>query len=155
MDFDDDEPLEEPGPAGTAVLADPDVVATEDDAGTEDHEFGADPDRTGGVDAGAPARGRGARRRDTTADGTGAGWPVVVMQWVLGAVGGAVLWVSFSYLWQNFTVVAIAAAVVVTVGLVLVVRGLLGGDDRRTTLLAVLVGLLLTASPAVLWLLQR
>jgi len=52
-------------------------------------------------------------------------------------------------------VVAVAAAIVVVVGLVLVVRTLLHNDDKRTTVFAVLVGLLLTASPAVLVLLGR
>ena len=52
-------------------------------------------------------------------------------------------------------VVALAAAVLVTVGLVLVVRALMHNDDRRTTLFAVLVGLLLTVSPAILVLLGR
>jgi hypothetical protein len=52
-------------------------------------------------------------------------------------------------------VVALAAAVLVTAGLVLLVRQLLHHVDRRTTGFAVLVGLLLTASPAVLVLLGR
>ena len=45
--------------------------------------------------------------------------------------------------------------VLVTVGLVLIVRNLLRNDDMRTTLFAVLVGLLLTVSPAILPLLGR
>ena len=77
------------------------------------------------------------------------------MQWLAGALGGAVLWVLFRFLWRSLPVVAIAAAVVVVVGLVLVVRTLLHNDDRRTTVFAVLVGLLLTVSPAILVLLGR
>ena len=65
------------------------------------------------------------------------------------------LWVLFRYLWRGLPVVALAAAVLVTVGLVLLVRQLLHQADRRTTGFAVLVGLLLTASPAVLVLLGR
>ncbi len=65
------------------------------------------------------------------------------------------LWVLFRYLWRGLPVVALAAAVLVTAGLVLLVRQLLHQADRRTTGFAVLVGLLLTASPAVLVLLGR
>jgi len=82
-------------------------------------------------------------------------WAGVVAQWLTGAVAGAVLWVLFRYLWRGLPVVALAAAVLVTAGLVLLVRQLLHQADRRTTGFAVLVGLLLTASPAVLVLLGR
>lgn len=82
-------------------------------------------------------------------------WAGVVAQWLAGAVAGAVLWVLFRYLWRELPVVALAAAVLVTAGLVLLVRQLLHNVDRRTTGFAVLVGLLLTASPAVLVLLGR
>jgi hypothetical protein len=70
-------------------------------------------------------------------------------------VAGAVLWVLFRYLWRELPVVALAAVVLVTAGLVLLVRQLLHNVDRRTTGFAVAVGLLLTASPAVLVLLGR
>ena len=82
-------------------------------------------------------------------------WAGVVAQWLAGAVAGAVLWVLFRYMWRELPVVALAAAVLVTAGLVLLVRQLLHDVDRRTTGFAVLVGLLLTASPAVLVLLGR
>src|SRR4051794_10835586 len=82
-------------------------------------------------------------------------WAGVVAQWLAGAVAGAVLWVLFRFLWRELPVVALAAAVLVTAGLVLLVRQLLHHVDRRTTGFAVLVGLLLTASPAVLVLLGR
>jgi hypothetical protein len=82
-------------------------------------------------------------------------WAGVVAQWLAGAVAGAVLWVLFRYLWRGLPVVALAAALLVTAGLVLLVRQFLHDVDRRTTMFAVLVGLLLTASPAVLVLLGR
>ncbi|GAA2552172.1 hypothetical protein [Pseudonocardia hydrocarbonoxydans] len=82
-------------------------------------------------------------------------WAAVVVQWVAGALGGAVLWVLFRFLWRNLPVVALASAVLVTVGLVVIVRALLHNDDRRTTIFAVLVGLLLTVSPAILVLMGR
>lgn len=82
-------------------------------------------------------------------------WAAVMGQWIAGALGGAVLWVLFRFLWRNLPVVALASAVVVTVGLVIVVRALLHNNDRRTTIFAVLVGLLLTVSPAILVLMGR
>jgi len=82
-------------------------------------------------------------------------WAGVMAQWLAGAVAGAVLWMLFRYLWLGLPVVAGAAALLVTAGLVLLVRQLLHEVDRRTTALAVLVGLLITASPAVLVLLGR
>lgn len=85
----------------------------------------------------------------------GQAWAAVVAQWIVGAIGGAALWVGFRFLWRELPVVALAAAVLVTVGLVLVVRALLRNSDMRTTVFAVLVGLLLTVSPAILVLLGR
>ena len=97
-------------------------------------------------------------RRRTSPDvgkSPGQAWAAVVAQWIAGAIGGAALWVGFRFLWRDLPVVALAAAALVTVGLVLVVRALMHNDDRRTTLFAVLVGLLLTVSPALLVLLGR
>lgn len=83
------------------------------------------------------------------------GWAAVLGQWIAGALGGAVLWVLFRFLWRSLPVVAFASAALVTVGLVVIVRALLHNNDRRTTVFAVLVGLLLTVSPALLVLLGR
>jgi hypothetical protein len=77
-------------------------------------------------------------------------WAVLIAQGVFGAVGGAGLWIGFSYLWRNLPVVALVAAVVATGGLVLMVRTIRGSDDLRTTMLAVLVGLVVTISPVAL-----
>jgi hypothetical protein len=82
-------------------------------------------------------------------------WITLIVQGVLGAVGGAAAWVGFRYLWLNLPVVALAAAVAATVGLVLLVRAIRGSDDPQTTILAVLVGLVVTISPAVLLLAVR
>ncbi|WP_344016349.1 hypothetical protein [Pseudonocardia xinjiangensis] len=89
------------------------------------------------------------------ADSAGQVWAAVVAQWIVGAIGGAALWVGFRFLWRSLPVVALAAAVLVTVGLVVVVRALLRNSDLRTTVFAVLVGLLLTVSPAILVLVGR
>lgn len=91
----------------------------------------------------------------TERSSAGQAWMAVVAQWIIGAVGGAALWVGFRFLWRELPIVALAAAVLVTVGLVLVVRALLRNSDLRTTIFAVLVGLLLTVSPAILVLLGR
>ncbi|MGD9989623.1 hypothetical protein [Pseudonocardia sp.] len=77
-------------------------------------------------------------------------WAAVIGQWIGGAVVGAGLWVGFAFLWLHLPVVALAGAVFVTVALVLGVRAMLRDDNLRTTLFAVLVGLLLTVSPAIL-----
>lgn len=98
----------------------------------------------------APA---GLRERAQPAGGPS--WPAVIAQWIAGAVGGAALWVAFRYLWNSFPVVAVAGALLVTIGLVVIVRALLRNNDLRTTIFAVLVGLLLTASPAILVLIGR
>jgi hypothetical protein len=106
-----------------------------------------------GADERAGRRQRG--RLPKLADSAGQVWAAVVAQWIIGAIGGAALWVGFRFLWRGLPVVALAAAVLVTAGLVVVVRALLRNNDMRTTVFAVLVGLLLTASPAILVLVGR
>lgn len=131
----DDESAEDDDSADDVTYAEDDGDYDEDD---DDREPLAqpDPDRTEGR-AGAPT------------------WPAVIAQWIAGAIGGAALWVGFRFLWKGFPVVAVAAALVVTIGLVVIVRALLRNRDLRTTIFAVLVGLLLTASPAILVLIGR
>ena len=83
------------------------------------------------------------------------GWLGLIAMWLVGAVAGALLWVGFSYLWMHFPVVALIAAVLATAVLVLAVRAIRRRDDLQTTMLAVLVGLVVTISPAVLLLAVR
>jgi hypothetical protein len=129
-----------------------------------DQRFGAEPEPGGFFDSGEseaveddehPSKSRRQRLTGAVADSASQAWAAVLAQWIAGAVGGAALWVGFRFLWRSLPVVALAAAVLVTVGLVVVVRALLRNDDVRTTMFAVLVGLLLTASPAILVLLGR
>jgi len=80
-------------------------------------------------------------------------WVAVAVQVVLGAILGALLWVGFSYLWKYLPPVALVLALVSTTGLVFGVRAMRRSDDLKTTVLAVVVGLLVTVSPAVLVLL--
>ena len=119
------------------------------DLDLDDDQDGSDAD----LDDGRSSRRR--RGRGSAGASPGQAWAAVVAQWIVGAIGGAALWVGFRFLWRELPVVALAAAVLVTVGLVLVVRALLRNNDMRTTVFAVLVGLLLTVSPAILVLLGR
>lgn len=82
-------------------------------------------------------------------------WSSVVAQWIAGAVGGAAVWILFRTLWYSIPVVASGGAVLVTFVLVLLVQALLGSKDFRTLAFAVLVGLLLTASPLLIVALDR
>ncbi len=126
------------GPATQAAVM-PDFDARP--AGLDDDIDLEEPRRRLGRSAGEPSPGQA--------------WAAVVAQWIVGAIGGAALWVGFRFLWRELPVVALAAAVLVTVGLVLIVRALLRNSDMRTTVFAVLVGLLLTVSPAILVLMGR
>ncbi len=136
----------------------PDYPAPDYPAGLGGRDIGEEP--TGIFAAGdakpeAPVKRRSAQTEAKEQAGGGPAWAAVIAQWIAGAIGGAALWVGFRFLWRDLPVVAIAAAVLVTVGLVVVVRALLRSSDLRTTLFAVLVGLLLTVSPAILVLLGR
>jgi hypothetical protein len=82
-------------------------------------------------------------------------WLMIAAQIGIGAVGGAAVWLGFSWLWELLPAAAMIAAVVVVVGLVLVVRKLRRADDLQTTILAILAGLVVTVSPAALLLLKR
>lgn len=145
---------------GTAVAGGPATAAGFGagfvDAGEEPAGLGA---RLPAVDLekhdAPPPRERRLGRGSAAAQAAAPTWAGVLVQWIAGALGGAVLWVLFRFLWRNLPVVALASAVLVTVGLVVIVRALLHNEDRRTTIFAVLVGLLLTVSPAILVLLGR
>jgi len=82
-------------------------------------------------------------------------WLVVGVQLALGVVGGAAVWLLFNWLWNQLPVVALGTALVVTAGLVWIVRKIRKAEDMQTTLMAVLVGLVVTVSPAMLLLLSR
>ncbi|GGM69685.1 hypothetical protein GCM10012275_45210 [Longimycelium tulufanense] len=82
-------------------------------------------------------------------------WLVMVAQLGVGLIGGGALWWAFQWLWKWQAPVALVVALLVTLGLVLVVRVLRKADDLQTTLLAVLVGLVVTMSPAALLLVAR
>ncbi len=81
-------------------------------------------------------------------------WLVMIGQLAVGVLGGAALWLAFNFLWRTQAVAALVVALAVTVGLVLLVRKIRRADDLQTTLLAVLVGLIVTVSPAAMLLVK-
>jgi hypothetical protein len=81
-------------------------------------------------------------------------WLVMIGQLAVGVIGGAALWLGFNYLWRTAAPAALVVALGVTVGLVMVVRKIRRADDLQTTVLAVLVGLIVTVSPAAMLLVR-
>lgn len=82
-------------------------------------------------------------------------WLAVAAQLTLGVVGGAGVWLLFNWLWMRIPAAALVAALAVVVGLVWIVRKIRKAEDMQTTVLAVLVGVVVTVSPAALLLLDR
>jgi hypothetical protein len=82
-------------------------------------------------------------------------WLMLGAQLALGVVGGAAVWLGFNWLWVALPVAALTAALVIVVGLVWIVRKIRRAEDLQTTVLAVLVGLVVTVSPAALLLVSR
>ncbi|MGH3718754.1 MAG: hypothetical protein ACRDRI_07920 [Pseudonocardiaceae bacterium] len=82
-------------------------------------------------------------------------WAVMVSQIGIGIVGGAALWLICEWLWQRIPLVALVVALAVITGLVWVVRRVRRAEDLQTTVIAVLVGLFVTVSPAALLLVGR
>ncbi|MGH3707032.1 MAG: hypothetical protein ACRDRQ_02775 [Pseudonocardiaceae bacterium] len=82
-------------------------------------------------------------------------WALMVSQIGIGVVGGAALWLICEWLWQRIPVVALIVALAVITGLVWVVRRVRRAEDLQTTVIAVLVGLFVTVSPAALLLVGR
>ncbi|HEU0086474.1 MAG TPA: hypothetical protein VFQ77_02275 [Pseudonocardiaceae bacterium] len=82
-------------------------------------------------------------------------WVVMATQISVGVLGGAVLWLISEWLWQRIPVLALVVALAVITGLVWVVRRVRRAEDLQTTVIAVLVGLFVTVSPAALLLVGR
>ncbi|XVS64103.1 hypothetical protein ACQPYE_38630 [Actinosynnema sp. CA-299493] len=77
-------------------------------------------------------------------------WLLMIGQLAAGVIGGAALWLGFNFLWRTAAPAALVVALAVTVGLVMMVRKIRRADDLQTTVLAVLVGLIVTVSPAAM-----
>jgi hypothetical protein len=82
-------------------------------------------------------------------------WLALGAQLALGVVGGAAVWLGFNWLWVTLPAAALIAALLVVVALVWIVRKIRRAEDLQTTVLAVLVGLVVTVSPAALLLVSR
>ena len=82
-------------------------------------------------------------------------WLALAVQLALGVAGGAAVWLGFNWLWVNLPAAALIAALVVVVALVWIVRKIRRAEDLQTTVLAVLVGLVVTVSPAALLLVSK
>ncbi len=82
-------------------------------------------------------------------------WAAMVSQVGIGVVCGAALWLVCEWLWLRIPVVALVVALAVITGLVWVVRRVRRAEDLQTTVIAVLVGLFVTVSPAALLLVGR
>jgi len=82
-------------------------------------------------------------------------WLMLGAQLALGVVGGAAVWLGFNWLWVELPAAALIAALLVVAGLVWIVRKIRRAEDLQTTVLAVLVGLVVTVSPAALLLVSR
>ena len=78
------------------------------------------------------------------------GSAVLLAELLAAAAVGAALWLGFRWLWSQWPVVALVLALVVTVAMVLGVRLVHRVEDLTSMLLAVVVGLIVTMSPAAL-----
>ncbi len=129
----DERPLAGAGP----TVAHPPLVPQPGTAEDPD-SYGADGDHPAGEEA------------STTRE-----WLVMATQLGTGVIGGAALWLAFQWMWRSIPVLALAVALVVITGLVWVVRVLRKAEDLQTTVVAVLVGLFVTVSPAALLLVAQ
>jgi len=78
------------------------------------------------------------------------GSAVLLAELLAAAAVGAALWLGFRWLWSQWPVVSLVLALVVTVAMVLGVRLVHRVEDLTSMLLAVVVGLIVTMSPAAL-----
>ena len=82
------------------------------------------------------------------------GSAVLLAELLAAAAVGAALWLGFRWLWSQWPVVALVLALVVTVAMVLGIRLVRRVEDLTSMMLAVVVGLIVTMSPAALTLLS-
>ncbi|NKE63179.1 hypothetical protein FXN61_43235 [Lentzea sp. PSKA42] len=123
----------------------------EDDYLTDNDEEPAEDERPAGLDDAGEAE----EEPEESAERSPAKeWLIMIGQLAVGVLGGAALWLAFNFLWRTQAVAALVVALAVTVGLVLLVRKIRRADDLQTTLLAILVGLIVTVSPAAMLLVK-
>lgn len=149
----------EPDAEGTAVLAYPQPQQADEQAEPEDpYDFDSydepeaefvededyDPELPAGLDA------EDYNEEDQEPASAGKVWGTLILQGVAGLVGGGLVWVGFRWLWGTNALAALGAALVITGLLVFIAWRFLRTNDLQTILLAVLVGLFCTVSPAAL-----
>ncbi|MET9228500.1 hypothetical protein [Lentzea sp. NPDC003310] len=127
-----------------AAYRDEDYLADEESDEDEDDDGPAGLDDAAEVDEEPDAAPRSAGKE----------WLIMIGQLAVGVLGGAGLWLAFNFLWRSVPAAALVVALAVTVGLVLLVRKIRRADDLQTTVLAVLVGLIVTVSPAAMLLVK-
>ncbi|TVT10866.1 hypothetical protein FNH07_04190 [Amycolatopsis bartoniae] len=137
-----------------------DPFAEDDDDVDEFGEFGeAEPERLGGYDYEPEERAEDEDYAEEDEPERAASpakqWLSMAAQLALGVLGGAAVWLGFNWLWGQIPAAALVVALVVIIGLVWIVRKIRRADDIQTMVLAVLVGLVVTVSPAALLLLSR
>ncbi|WP_439662027.1 hypothetical protein ACSHWB_11490 [Lentzea sp. HUAS TT2] len=128
-----------------AYRAEDDYLADDDEDGEDDDEGPAGLDDAGEADEDP---------EDAEPRSAGKEWLIMIGQLAVGVLGGAGLWLAFNFLWRSVPAAALVVALAVTVGLVLLVRKIRRADDLQTTVLAVLVGLIVTVSPAAMLLVK-
>jgi hypothetical protein len=77
-------------------------------------------------------------------------WLSMAGQLAIGVIGGAALWLGFNWLWGKLPTAALVVALVVTVGMVWVVRKIRHQEDLWTTIITMVVSLVITMSPVLL-----
>ncbi|MFC0439533.1 hypothetical protein [Kutzneria buriramensis] len=135
--------------AGPYVDDDDDQYEYDDYQGNNDFSYSVDHDAAPAGVGGALEVEDGEAAEETEGS-PGKQWLMMIAQLAIGVVGGAALWLGFQWLWNALPAAALAAAVAVIVALVIVVRRIRKADDLQTMVLAVLVGLIVTVSPAAL-----
>ncbi|WP_127784075.1 hypothetical protein [Rhodococcus sp. X156] len=73
----------------------------------------------------------------------------VCAELALAVLAGVLAWLVFRWLWQTWPLAAVGLAAVATTGTVLVVRLGHRGEDLMSTPLSIVVGLVVTMSPAL------
>jgi hypothetical protein len=133
-----------------------DPFAEDDEEVDEFGDFGeAEPERLGGYDYESEAEPGEDDFDDEPQASPAKQWLSMGVQLALGVLGGAAVWLGFNWLWGQIPAAALVVALLVIVGLVWIVRKIRRADDIQTMVLAVLVGLVVTVSPAALLLLSR
>jgi hypothetical protein len=114
-------------------------------------DLAADQDEYEDYDDFGPAHGRDPDSSDADEGAGSSAWLPLVLQIVAGLIAGGAVWLAFRWLWLTVPVGGLAAAVIASGVLVFIARKF-SRSDVETVVLAVLVGLVCTVSPAAVML---